>query len=412
MKAIYWIISASIFLWSCATEPTNQITIKNESSLTRVDEPVVIKRETLEKKMGTIPQDQYPLFSSETFGNISPQTDDLDGDGNWDELFFLIDMEPESERIYDIMLVSGENIPVLDPRSNARLAAINENGEHIALKEAKRLDQEEGQAGGKFQMEGPAWENDLVGFRNYLDYRNGMDIFGKTTAMMSLDSVGIDEDYHQLQSWGMDILKVGTSLGAGSLAIKTDESIYPVGPDSDGRVEIIADGPLRSIIKFYFDNWQVEGKNISLVHTVTIYGGAWYYVSDVELLGNRDGLHLVTGITTIDLDDPEVKFENFNNGYVSLSTFGRQSIEKEYLGLGLLIPEDIFEAYAHTDTLPGTITDTFTAEMTIPESDSVHFRFYATWELSNKEFASENALSEILRIDAEMLSEPLEFDIY
>ncbi len=42
-----------------------------------------------------------------------------------------------------------------------------------------------------YQMEGPAWENDLVGFRNYLDQRNGMDIFGKIESRMVLDSVGV-----------------------------------------------------------------------------------------------------------------------------------------------------------------------------------------------------------------------------
>ena len=39
-------------------------------------------------------------------------------------------------------------------------------------------------------MEGSAWENDLVGFRNYMDQRNGMDIFGKTTPDMVLDQCG------------------------------------------------------------------------------------------------------------------------------------------------------------------------------------------------------------------------------
>ncbi|MFW5891941.1 MAG: DUF4861 family protein [Bacteroidota bacterium] len=412
MKAIFWIISALLFLGSCATEPDNQIVIENESSLTRVDAPIVIKRETLEKKMGTIPEDQFPMFYSETYGNISPQTDDTNGDGTWDELFFLVDMEPQSERIYNITLVSGENIPVLDPRSNARLAEIDENGNYIAQKQAKRIDQEEGLAGGKFQMEGPAWENDLVGFRNYLDYRNGIDIFGKTTTLMSLDSAGIDQDYHQLQKWGMDILKVGTSLGAGSLAIKTDEGLYPVGPDAEGSVEIVADGPLRSVVRFYFDNWEVEeGKNISLVHTVSIYGGAWYYVSDVEISGNTNDLKLVTGIATLDLDNQEVKFEDFDNGYVAMSTFGRQSIEKEYLGMGLLIPEEYFEDYAHTDTIPGSITDSFIAEMSIPESDPLQFMFYATWELSNEAFASGNALPEILKNDSEALSNPIKFSI-
>jgi len=50
--------------------------------------------------------------------------------------------------------------------------------------------------------------------------------------------------------------------------------------------------------------------------------------------------------------------------------------------------------------------------MSIPESDPLQFRFYATWELSNKDFASENALPELLENDAEALSNPLISNIY
>jgi hypothetical protein len=38
---------------------------------------------------------------------------------------------------------------------------------------------------------------------------------------MVLDEVGADtsKNYHQQADWGMDVLKVGASLGAGSLAL-------------------------------------------------------------------------------------------------------------------------------------------------------------------------------------------------
>ncbi len=42
-----------------------------------------------------------------------------------------------------------------------------------------------------YQMEGPAWENDIVAFRNYYDARNGIDIYGKRVNEMVLDSVGL-----------------------------------------------------------------------------------------------------------------------------------------------------------------------------------------------------------------------------
>ncbi|HET9054673.1 MAG TPA: DUF4861 family protein, partial [Cyclobacteriaceae bacterium] len=67
------------------------------------------------------------------------------------------------------------------------------------------------------RYEGPGIESDKVGYRIYLDWRNGFDIFGKTVADPILQKVGQDgyESYHHMQDWGMDILKVGESLGAG-----------------------------------------------------------------------------------------------------------------------------------------------------------------------------------------------------
>lgn len=50
-------------------------------------------------------------------------------------------------------------------------------------------------------MEGPAGKNDKVGFRNYYDLRNGMDIFGKITDKMVLDTIGLTGSYHDLSNW-------------------------------------------------------------------------------------------------------------------------------------------------------------------------------------------------------------------
>ena len=99
-----------------------------------------------------------------------------------------------------------------------------------------------------YQMEGPAWETDLVGFRNYLDQRNGMDIFGKLTGEMVLDSVGVAgrQSYHDPDDWGMDVLKVGTSLGAGSIGYMYSDSIYRVGDSGSGTYELLMEGSQRS----------------------------------------------------------------------------------------------------------------------------------------------------------------------
>ena len=113
-----------------------------------------------------------------------------------------------------------------------------------------------------FQMEGVAWENDRVGFRNYMDERNGMDIFGKTTADMVLEEVGIAgaPSYHEPGAWGMDVLKVGTSLGAGAIAYMFEDSLYRVGDSGAGSYHVVFQGPLRSRFRLDYEKWKLLNK--------------------------------------------------------------------------------------------------------------------------------------------------------
>ncbi|NQU86615.1 MAG: DUF4861 family protein [Mariniphaga sp.] len=69
------------------------------------------------------------------------------------------------------------------------------------------------------RYEGPGWESDKIGYRFYLDWRNAVDIFGKKVDTMVLQNVGLDgfDSYHEMSDWGVDVLKVGNSLGLGSI---------------------------------------------------------------------------------------------------------------------------------------------------------------------------------------------------
>ena len=72
---------------------------------------------------------------------------------------------------------------------------------------------------GLFPYEGVGWENGYVGYRIYLDERLVADIFGKQTSAPALAGIGADAKYHDLADWGMDVLKVGPSLGIGGLGV-------------------------------------------------------------------------------------------------------------------------------------------------------------------------------------------------
>lgn len=70
-----------------------------------------------------------------------------------------------------------------------------------------------------FPYEGIGWENELIGYRLYLDERSVSDIFGKKTDKAILDTVDYRDDYHSMADWGMDVMKVGDSLGVGGIGL-------------------------------------------------------------------------------------------------------------------------------------------------------------------------------------------------
>lgn len=87
-----------------------------------------------------------------------------------------------------------------------------------------------------FPYEGVGWENEIVGYRLYLDERAVTDIFGKITPDLVLDTVDYRSKYHDLAGWGMDVMKVGPSLGVGGLGLYRGDSLERFG--AEGQISI------------------------------------------------------------------------------------------------------------------------------------------------------------------------------
>ena len=389
------------------------IVLTNDTAVERVDEPVVISRADLEKQMGTISDGFVPMLQAENGMVIPSQVDDLNGDGSWDELFLLANVPAQSQTRLNVSLVNPGQLPVFIQRSNVWLASPQDDGTYQEVKSVARpaiTRENHGQTKRYFQFEGPGWENDRVGFRNYFDERNGMDIFGKTTEVMILENAGINEDYHVMQDWGMDILKVGASLGAGAIALEVDGNLHRVGPGSEGSYELVTNGPLRSILRLQFDNWMIEANTYNVTHEITIYGGAWYYLSKVYVEGLENNASIATGITSLDLDDKQASFTDFENDIVALSTHGQQAIEGEYLGMAIMLGKEDYDGYVYRDGNAPDINHTFKVRMK-PGQSPVSYKFYSAWELSDERFTSSEGFSDLLQNDAIMMGSPLQVKI-
>lgn len=265
-------------------------------------------------------------------------------------------------------------------KTNIRFASKKEN--YKEQTSAKRLATNKTEVTSQhFQMEGPAWENENVAFRNYFDARNGMDIFGKRKSEMVLDAVGIDENYHDLQDWGMDILKVGNSLGAGAIGLLIGDSLYRIGEKGIGEYQLISEGKNKSSFKFTFQDLKIKNRAYKITHEIEIKSGTHFYKSKVSVVGLQGDEILVSGIVA-HLDKV---IKGKTNKHSLLATHGAQALAGGNLGMALATRNNQFVKISKAADYKGSINQTHLLEMK-PVNSEVEFYFFAGWEMQDAQF--------------------------
>ncbi len=381
----------------------SEIRLQNPIGVAVKNAPVVISRQQLTAWTGAVPEGSQPLLTLN--GQTVPsQADDLNGNGQWDELAFVTDLPANGEISLNIVFVAPADMPVFPPRTNIRIGLKQSDGTFADLGEAVRTPEEmASDARLPYQMEGPAWENEQVGFRIYFDNRNGKDIFGKTAPALALDRTGTGEDYHSLQPWGMDVLKVGTSLGAGSLAVMHDGQPFRLGKTRRAKALAVAQGPVRAILRLTYEGWDVGGELLDVTEDIHIWAGKYWCQSKVTLTGFEGEKELVTGVVNllsevgIPLDFP---------GMNGVASHGLQSENKDRLGMAVLAGSDVFLGSGELRKTGNDVTDTYIIRLKAKAGEAVGFYFFAGWELSSPAFASQEGFLEYLQDEALAISQP------
>ena len=397
------LLTMLLLLFSCQEKvPQQIIKLTNPSAFNRIDEPIILARSIFTtddiagKQCVVLDQDQK---------EIPFQLDDLDEDGNWDELFLLVNFKAKESKNLTVKWLSKANSNNdFTKRANVRFAS--SHADNKILNDVTRLrstDTKLSQA--EFQMEGPAWENDVVAFRNYFDARNGMDIFGKRTKEMILQKVGINgQNYHELDDWGMDILKVGTSLGAGGIAISSGDTLYRVDLPEKSSYHLILNGPLRSMFDLKHDNFKVGDHSLNINHRISIWGGAACYKSSVSITGLQGDDALVTGIVNLHSD---AFMEEKANQYWILATHDIQAEDKAALGMALLANRENVIGVSEAPKEGSGIVSTYLLKLKAKNNIPTDFYFYAGWATQDKRYADKTFFMNRLKEDGLRWSTPI-----
>lgn len=392
MKLKYlFILFSGILAGSCSSNSQILIEVVNLSNQQRNDATILLTREDI--AAGTdIPDGKLPVIEDKKGNLLASQVDDVNGDGEWDELFTLLDMAPHERAKLVLRFVDSESYPKPAVRTNLRLGDASKPG-YPDLTMAMRLEgisyhNYSHTTDSAYQMEGPAWENDRVGFRNYLDQRNGFDIFGKLTDQMVLDSVGTKykSSYHEPAEWGMDVLKVGTSLGAGGIGYMYKDSIYRVGDSGSGTYELLFEGSLRSRFKLTYSMWEVDGSVTEVTQQIQISAGKHCYQSGVSYSGNELELDLVVGI--VNMKSAKLHVLKLGNFHTALITHDLQAEDTTMLAMALLVPNEYLLRTGETPAIGDGIIQTYYAVLDAMPGDLVPYRFYALWEKEDPRWSS------------------------
>ncbi len=377
---------------SCTSSPKGYL-VENNTDNSFTDRAVVLTRSEVESYMKNPLGNDLVVVVDENGKPLPTQDDDMDGDGQWDELAFLLNVEAHSKETLHFEARTKENMPDFPKRTNIRFAHQEELD--VEITSADRLTTTDSPTTSvDFQMEGPAWENDVVGFRNYYDARNGIDIFGKRTKEMVLDSVGVrGQNYHELDDWGMDILKVGGSLGAGALGLHVGDQMFRLGPSNRGTYRFITEGPVRAVFELDYEGAVVGDRRYNIRHQISIYAGDHFYRSKVWVDGLQGDEELLTGI--VNTQQKEM-FRMQVGNYEIVASFGNQAFLGENLGMALLVPRKWFLGTWEAPKEGDGITETHVVSLNLSKDQPTEFAFFAGWEYQDKGFAKEDYFHDML----------------
>ena len=412
-------------LFSCGSHSDGQsagtLTLKNTTAIDRPEATVRLTRKQLEAKAGSLKGNYLRFHSGQKI--LTAQYEDLDSDSVWDEVVLLCPIKASAT--VEVQLEKTTKKPEITGASmaHARLKLKNEdqtfgeNQTQVQMPDQNPPTDFSKHALPPYLTEGPGWENDKVAFRLYFDTRNNKDIYGKRTADMVMDSVGANpkNSYHKLADWGMDILRVGTSLGAGALAFHyqkadgKDTLVRLGGNDIKGETyQLLSDGPLKATFLMTYP-WQLAGKPVIVTEKISIGAGDYYYTSEVAVKGADVPKDLKVDMGIADFYTNQMD-SIVTDQAKAIYSFGAQSENHDNLGMAVIsLDPGAAHIWNIKEKPPVTtdITSTYMLESPISGSHPVTFRFYAGWSLTDPAFNSAAGFKNKLQEAITLLSHPV-----
>ncbi|WP_406828435.1 DUF4861 family protein [Microbulbifer sp. ARAS458-1] len=381
--------------------------LSNPSDFPRLDEAVYLSFYELGLEAGFT----SPIAVWNQAERIPVQTIDKDADGSKDGILFTVDVAVDET--LKLRIAEADAPAEGEKRTQAEISH-KVGGEWVereykggSFQNVSSLDVPEEHTDHSYfiRYEGPGIESDLVGYRVYLDWRNGFDIFGKKVRTPVLQGVGQDgfDSYHEPADWGMDVLKVGGSVGVGGYGYWDGEKVIRVSDVQDWQVDIAENGELYSSFKAQYKGWKpTADQQTDLTAVLSMHAGS--RLVEVNAKTSEELDNLVAGIvnhegTELILGDTDIT----GHAYTYIGTYGPQSLDGANLGMAVI---------AKNKLIKETTTDAHNQVAILkPAGNEVQYYFLAAWaneaESRHGPITTKAEFETYLKQEAEKLTMPL-----
>lgn len=370
-----------------AADKTLTVTVTNPSKTERKAVPVVIEvDDDVRSALVTLDGKEIPC-----------QLDDLDDDGEFDELAFVTDMAKKEKQTFTVTLSEQGEPRKYENRTYGYLGIRDrseKNQKHQRITSVTFP--KDTNPYNYIFPHGAVMENDMVGFRVYADHRQSLDYYGHRNYKMDIAETAFYTTQEQRdKGYGEDVLYTGSTYGCGALHGWDGKKSVMFENVRNRTQTVVCEGPVRTILDITNRAWQpYEGcKPVDIRTRYILYYGHRDVEVQVDFSRDVADIPLSTGIVDIVEGSTEFSDKAGLRGDWGRACAGNNP--KVYdtitVGLGIYVPKQYYKADSHFTDGKERLPNQAYVQVVGTKDDDMHYWFTCTCDIETFGFKDKEA---------------------
>lgn len=390
-----------------AADKTLTVTVTNPSKTERKAVPVVIEvDDDVRSALVTLDGKEIPC-----------QLDDLDDDGEFDELAFVTDMAKKEKQTFTVTLSEQGEPRKYENRTYGYLGIRDrseKNQKHQRITSVTFP--KDTNPYNYIFPHGAVMENDMVGFRVYADHRQSLDYYGHRNYKMDIAETAFYTTQEQRdKGYGEDVLYTGSTYGCGALHGWDGKKSVMFENVRNRTQTVVCEGPVRTILDITNRAWQpYEGcKPVDIRTRYILYYGHRDVEVQVDFSRDVADIPLSTGIVDIVEGSTEFSDKAGLRGDWGRACAGNNP--KVYdtitVGLGIFVPKQYYKADSHFTDGKERLPNQAYVQVVGTKDDDMHYWFTCTCDIETFGFKDKEAWFSYLKEWKKELEAPADIKI-